>query len=139
MSAGGKSGPALGAENVEKLRAYLDDLRKRGLPLPSRGGEINLSAIALACGFNRQVFYVNEGARSLLADAAARPAPGGADPDDVEGDEKPVTRSDRRDRRIHQLEQANAALRAENHGLRERLRRLEHVEAVMMTGRRVAP
>lgn len=139
MSVGGKSGPALGAENVEKLRAYLDDLRERGVPLPMRGGEVNRSAIALACGFNRQVLYVNEGAKALL-DEAVVGAGLGEDLEQAGGDDdKPVTRSDKRDRRIHQLEQANAALRAENHGLRERLRRLEHVEAVMMAGRRVAP
>jgi hypothetical protein len=103
-----------------------------------RGGEINRSAIALACGFNRQVLYVNEGAKALLDEAIAG-AGLGEGLEQAGGDDKPVTRSDKRDRRIHQLEQANAALRAENHGLRERLRRLEHVEAVMMAGRRVAP
>jgi len=41
VSGGGKSGPLAGAENVEKLRAYLDDLRERGVPLPMRGGEVN--------------------------------------------------------------------------------------------------
>lgn len=139
MSAG-RSGQEVGTENVERLRAYLADLDGRGLPLPTRGGEVNVSAIALACGFNRQVLYVNEAAKALLADAVAK---GGFVREeaagDGEADEKPVTRTDRRDRRIHRLEQENAALKAENAGLRERLRRLEHVETVMMTGRRVAP
>ncbi|MFF9548481.1 hypothetical protein [Methylobacterium fujisawaense] len=141
MSAGGRSGVQAGGENVERLRVYLGDLRERGVPLPMRGGEVNRSAIALACGFNRQVLYVNEGARALLEEAVVRCGPAGAGTEeaDGDGDDKTVSRTDRRDRRIHQLEQANAALRAENHGLRERLRRLEHVEAVMMAGRRVAP
>lgn len=139
MSVGGKSGPLAGAENVEKLRAYLDEMRTKGVPLPMRGGEINRSAIALACGFNRQVLYVNEGAKALLDEAVAGAGLGEGLEQTGGDDDKPVTRSDKRDRRIHQLEQANAALRAENHGLRERLRRLEHVEAVMMAGRRVAP
>ena len=39
-----------------------------------------------------------------------------------------------------QLEQQNASLRAENQALRERLRRLETVEEIMvLTGRRAAP
>lgn len=139
MSGGGKSGPLAGVENVEKLRAYLDDLRERGVPLPMRGGEVNRSAIALACGFNRQVLYVNEGAKALLDEAVAGAGLMVGLERAEDDDDKPVARSDKRDRRIHQLEQANAALRAENYGLRERLRRLEHVEAVMMAGRRVAP
>lgn len=136
----GKSGREVGTDNVERLREYLAELESKGVPLPTRGGEANLSAIALACGFNRQVLYVNEAARTLLAGAVAkaglaRDAAGGDD----ETDEKPVTRTDRRDRRIHKLEQENASLKAENAGLRERVRRLEHVEYIMMSGRRVAP
>ena len=52
----------------------------------------------------------------------------------------PNPRADRRDRRIMQLEQQNASLRAEKQALRERLRRLEAVEEIMVhAGRRAAP
>lgn len=130
-----KSGSAIGAENVKSLEDYLTALEKEGRPLPMRGGEPNRSAIALACGFDRQVLYKNPAAKALL-DAALANLPS------VAGDEeeaKPEAKSDRRDRRILTLEQQNAALRAENAGLREKLRRMEQVEDIMVTtGRRVS-
>ena len=129
-----KSGSALGAENVETLRRYLVALKAEGRSLPMRAGEPNRSAIALACGFDRQVLYKNPAAAALLKEAwAGAPAAVG------EEEPKPVARSDRRDRRIMSLEQENAALRAENSGLREKLRRLQQVEDIMVgTGRRVS-
>lgn len=130
-----KSGSAIGAENVGSLKNYLEALEREGRPLPMRGGEVNRSAIALACGFDRQVLYKNPAAKALL-DAAFEKLPL------VTGDAeeaKPEAKSDRRDRRILTLEQQNAALRAENAGLREKLRRLEQVEDIMVTtGRRVS-
>ena len=133
------SGAAAGAENVRRLRAYLNDLQKQGLPLPVRQGKVNVSAVALACGFDRQVLYKNPAAKEMLEEAEValgiEPEAGGTD------DKKPIVRGpDKRDRRIHTLEQENAALRAEVAGLRERLRRVRHVEDHMAeTGRWVAP
>jgi hypothetical protein len=100
-----------------------------------RGGEVNRSAIALACGFDRQVLYKNPAAKALLDAAVETLDTAGAKDDE----QKPEPKSDRRDRRILSLEQQNAALRAENAGLREKLRRLEQVEDIMVTtGRRVS-
>jgi hypothetical protein len=130
-----KSGSALGAENVERLKKYLEALEREGRPLPMRGGEPNRSAIALACGFDRQVLYKNPAAKALLDAAVEKLDTAPAEEDEP----KPETKSDRRDRRILSLEQQNAALRAENAGLREKLRRLEQVEDIMVsTGRRVS-
>lgn len=129
-----KSGGALGAENVERLKKYLEALELEGRPLPMRGGEVNRSAIALACEFDRQVLYKNPAARMLLS-AAVEKLPAAAADDEL----KPEVKSDRRDRRILSLEQQNATLRAENAGLREKLRRLEQIEDIMVTtGRRVS-
>lgn len=131
-----KSGSVLGAENAETLEKYLKALELEGRPLPMHGGEVNRSAIALACGFDRQVLYKNPAAAALLA-AAVEKLPTKAAVDNEEA--KPETKSDRRDRRILSLEQQNASLRAENAGLREKLRRLEQVEDIMVTtGRRVS-
>ncbi|MCK1713120.1 hypothetical protein [Bradyrhizobium sp. 143] len=132
----GKSGSVLGAENTETLEKYLKALELEGRPLPMRGGEVNRSAIALACGFDRQVLYKNPAAAALLAAAIAKlPAAAAADEEEA----KPETKSDRRDRRILSLEQQLAASRAECAGLREKLRRLEQVEDIMVTtGRRVS-
>lgn len=129
------SGAAAGAENVARLRRYLEALAEQAQPLPQRNGRVNVSAIALACGFDRQVLYKNPGAKALLASAVtdlglAGENVGGADPEHAAPDQ--------RDRRIQRLEQENAALRAEAAGLREKLRRLEHVEEHMSeTGRYV--
>ncbi|MGX9982575.1 hypothetical protein [Methylobacterium fujisawaense] len=137
--AGPVSGAVAGAENVRRLRAYLDELQAQDLPLPVRQGKVNVSAIALACGFDRQVLYKNPAAKEMLAEVEA--ALGVEAEADEDEDEKPSVRTpDKRDRRIHTLEQENAALRAEVAGLRERLRRVRHVEEHMAeTGRWLAP
>jgi Family of unknown function (DUF6262) len=130
-----KSGGAIGAENVDRLKSYLDALERESRPLPMRGGEPNRSAVALACGFDRQVLYKNPAAKALLEAAVEKLDTGVAQDDEAKLEPK----SDRRDRRILSLEQQNAALRAENAGLREKLRRLEQVEDIMVTtGRRVS-
>ncbi|TCU75433.1 hypothetical protein EDE08_103656 [Bradyrhizobium sp. R2.2-H] len=129
-----KSGSEIGAENVERLQGFLESLRQEGRKLPERGGKANFSAIALACGFDRQVLYKNPAAKRLLDDALQQLGLA-----DAGGDEKPIVKSDRRDQRILTLEQQNASLRAENAGLREKLRHLEQVEDIMVeTGRRVS-
>jgi hypothetical protein len=128
-----KSGNAIGAENVARLKAYLEAVEGDSRGLPVRGGEANRSAIALACGFDRQVLYKNPLAKALLEAAVEKLGLA-----EVE-DDAPVAKTDRRDQRILTLEQQNASLRAENAGLREKLRRLEQVEDIMVaTGRRVS-
>jgi hypothetical protein len=134
-----RSGVQIGADNVARLGAYLDRLAAAGERFPTRNGRPNLSAVALACGFDRQVLYKNPAAKALV-DKALRDLGCAEDADSSAAGETPVPRSDRRDRRIMQLEQQNASLRAENQALRERLRRLETVEEIMvLTGRRAAP
>ncbi|WP_279479469.1 hypothetical protein [Aureimonas sp. SK2] len=124
---------------MARLEAYLDAVTAAGDALPMRNGKPNLSAIAIACGFDRQVLYKNPGAVSLLAAFFERQpstASTSSNPDDPEDDQKPV--HDRKDRRIQQLEQQLSAVRAENVALREKLRRLQHLEDYMVeTGRRV--
>ncbi|MCP1560146.1 hypothetical protein E4V01_01460 [Methylorubrum sp. Q1] len=129
----GASGREIGERHVAALRAWLDGLEAAGEPLPTRNGRINLSAIAIACGFDRQTLYKNPAARALLEEAVGRLGTG--EPAAEEAEAKPQT--DRRDRRILQLEQQNAALRAEVRGLREQLARYRHVEDVMISGRGV--
>jgi hypothetical protein len=145
MTADARSGPQKGAENAERLRAYLAGLGGEGRALPERGGKVNVSAIAMACGFDRNVLYTNPAARALLEGALSTLGLEG--PGRAREAPAPAAGPDPRDRRINQLEQANASLKAENgalraerNNLRERLRRLEHIEAHMVeTGRRVAP
>ncbi|KQQ45674.1 hypothetical protein ASF58_19050 [Methylobacterium sp. Leaf125] len=132
------SGAAAGAENVRRLKAYLDGLAAQQMSLPVRQGRVNVSAVALSCGFDRQVLYKNSVAKEMLAQAEAEL---GLDREvaEAEDDKPPVRPTDQRDRRIHKLEQENASLRAEVVGLRERLRRVRHVEEHMAdTGRWVS-
>jgi hypothetical protein len=131
-----RSGADIGAENVERLRTYLAGLEASGTPVPMRNGKPNMSAIAIACGFDRQVLYKNPAAKALLDGVVAEAAVGSSNPDVDDPDEKPKT--DRRDNRIRQLEQQLAAARAEVTGLREQLRRYRHLEQhAIETGRGV--
>lgn len=130
------SGREIGERHVEALRAFLERLEAADEPLPVRNGRINLSAIAIACGFDRQTLYKNPAAKALLEAASARnrqAVPAAAEVNEPEATPK----ADRRDQRILQLEQHNATLRAEVRGLREQLARYRHVEEAMMAGRGV--
>jgi hypothetical protein len=128
-----KSGRDVGADHVKRLQEYLSSTAA----LPLRNGKVNATAIAKACGFDRNVLYTNPGAKSLLDAAAARI---GAEGIDVAS--RPADGDDRArlQRKINKLEQEAAANRAEIDELRRRLRRLEHVETHFMeTGRRIIP
>ena len=129
----GLSGREIGERNAEALREWLEGLEAAGEPLPSRNGRINVSAIAIACGFDRQTLYKNPAAKALLEEAVGRLGMVESTTEEAETTPK----ADRRDRRILQLEQHNAALRAEVRGLREQLARYRHVEDVMISGRGV--
>jgi hypothetical protein len=61
-----KSGIQIAAENVEKLKQWLD-ANKHALPaFPC--GILNKSAIARSAGLDRQVFVTNPAAKALLAE-----------------------------------------------------------------------
>ena len=129
-----RSGATIGVENVRRLSAYIDQLASAGRCLPARFGKVNASAVALACGFDRAVFYQNPAAREMLRQAAARLGL------DAQVSSRRAVSVDPRDQAILKLQQENANLKAEVFELRRRLRRLEHVEEVMIeTGRRVSP
>lgn len=142
-----RSGRQRGAENVESLRSYLDDLRSKGGSLPSRNGKPDKSTIAIACGFDRQTFYNNPEAIALLEKAAEEIGVGG-------GGRQAGGRAAHleqllsgRDRHIQHLEerlQARTAeveeLRRQKRELKERLRQYEIAEEVMTTtGRKYRP
>ena len=60
----GKSGSQIGAENVERLRAYLDHV---GAAIPRRaGGDPDITAIATGAGLARGVLYKNDACRKML-------------------------------------------------------------------------
>jgi hypothetical protein len=143
-----KNGRQVGAENVERLRAYLDELKASGNRLPTRKNQPDKSAIALACGFNRQTLYNNPEAVALLERAVGEI---GLDTkEEIPTDSKAAHmqhQMDRRDRRIQQLEESLQARIAENQGLRQEIRELKEQlrnyalmeEVIAVNGRRFRP
>jgi hypothetical protein len=53
------SGRDIGDAHVEALQAYLSNLRGANVALSRRGDKVHLTAVAKACGFNREVLYQN--------------------------------------------------------------------------------
>jgi len=117
-------------ENFLRLEAYIEKMQSAGLKLPSRGGKINKTAVATACGFNRETFTQNKRFEQRLDEAVAAlglEGPAAPEPPRRDGADKA---------RITLLEQQLAALRGENYELRRKLARYEHAT---LTGRRVIP
>ncbi|MCA1444085.1 hypothetical protein I6F07_28545 [Ensifer sp. IC4062] len=117
-------------ENFSKLETYIERLQAAGLKLPSRGGKVNKTAVASACGFNRETFDQNERFEKRLIKAVEDL---GLEP--PKSTEKP-TRDSGDKARITALEQQLASLRSENLELRHKVARYEHST---LTGRRVIP
>ncbi|MGE0768928.1 MAG: hypothetical protein AB7L90_21000 [Hyphomicrobiaceae bacterium] len=130
------SGRQKGDHNFEALKGYVLRLKAAGEGLPARAGKLNVTAIALACGFNREVLYQNPRCKGLLIEALKHLGLGGGSQAPAPVDEKRVVL----ERRINTLEKENAALYAEVLELRRKVRRFEHIEQHMVeTGRRVVP
>ena len=61
------SGTQIGAENLLKLQEYFLQIERAGGQVPlTKDGRPNLSAIALNCGFDRQVLYTNAKCKELI-------------------------------------------------------------------------
>ena len=138
------SGPERGEQNLAKVRDYLANLQSAGQPLPLADGQPNISAIAEAAGVLRNVFYTNSGVKRLLAEfvGASSPVADGA-PALLRAQQQ----AEAKDRRILQLEQRLANVKAENEELRKRLaaaeqelaRRAFIEEHIIKAGKRVMP
>ena len=138
------SGRERGEENMAKVRRYLADLKGTGQPLPLQDGRPNITAIAEASGVLRNVFYTNAGVKRLLAKFI-----GGLDDGKQEstGFARAQRQLDIKERRILQLEQQLAGVKAENEDLRKRLTAAEQKltryrvidEDVLQAGQRVIP
>ncbi|WP_417431396.1 DUF6262 family protein [Kiloniella sp.] len=124
-----KSGKQAGEENVEKLRHYLNAIDA----VPERSGKANISAIAEACGFQRQVLYKNPAAKELLEKAIAEKGLKGISKGEEGKDQERLLL----DSKINRLEQSNAALNAEVFELRRKLEQYSHIEEMLERGKRV--
>lgn len=117
-------------ENFSRLVAYRDQLRAAGLSFPSRGGKVNKTAVATACGFNRETFTQNKRFDDFLTEAVSELGL------EVLKTVEPVAKDNGDKARVTMLEQQMAALRSENLDLRRKLASYEHATT---TGRRVIP
>lgn len=122
-------------DNHGSLVEYMDRLRAAGLKLPSRGGIVNKTAVARACGFSRETFQQNHRFAATLDAAVAEI--GIELPEEVIA---PTPRNSEEKARILQLEQQLSVARSEVLELRRKLRRYEAIaEHVGTSGRRVIP
>ena len=128
----GKSGVAVAEEHFQALRAYLQ--ANKGVPLPRTGAELNKSAIARACGFDRQVFRTNPRCAQLLAAAdGADPKNGETAFSKAQEARETIAKSDRE---MLALEEQNVRLMVENAALRRELDRYRQLSAMIaQTGR----
>lgn len=129
----GLSGVQKGQRHLDRFKQVLTEL----VHLPSRNGRVNMTALAAACGFDRQVLYKNPGVRAHLEAAALNQTL--CIPESRHSTERSGDADDARlQARILQLEQRAVALGAENAELRRRLRQYEHIEEHLLeTGRRI--
>lgn len=117
-------------ENYQRLEQYIHRLQEAGLKLPSRGGKVNKTAVATACGFNRETFAQNKRFEQRLAQAVEVIGL------DVQVAVDQPVRDTADKSRITMLEQQLASVRSENYELRRKLARYDHMAS---TGRRVVP
>ncbi|WP_354595930.1 DUF6262 family protein [Rhodovulum tesquicola] len=108
-------------DNVDALRAYLSSVEA----LPARGGKVSIAAVASAAGIDRQVLYRNPTAKALLEQTVAEKGLIGIEARGV-GERSAAEKV--LEQRVRSLEARNAALAAENHGLRAQLRKYEHLD-----------
>lgn len=133
-----KSGAELGREYAARLEDYLASIDT----IPSRSGKPNMTAIARACGFDRQVLYKNPACVALIEAAVdergldaevARGSPEGSD-------WVPASKLREAEKRNNALEKKVSELRARIVGLEAMLRRREIVdEELIAQGRRSTP
>ncbi|WP_431269291.1 hypothetical protein [Dankookia sp. P2] len=65
----GKSGQQVAEEHVATLVEVLVRYAGAGIPLPRFHGELNRSALAAECGFDRKIFTTNPRCQELLRKA----------------------------------------------------------------------
>ena len=138
------SGRERGEENLAKVRRYLADLKAASESLPLQDGRPNITAIADASGVLRNVFYTNAGVKRLLAEFIGGVGEVKMEPTGLARAQRQL---DMKERRILQLEQQLASVKAETEELRKRLAAAEQKliryrvieEEVLRAGRRVIP
>lgn len=137
------SGPQQAEENIAKFERYLATLQASGKSLPLRkDGQVNVTQVASDSGLgDRGRIYTNDRIRALLEEAlrSMNVAPTPA----AETEQKLTKPKQEKalERRVHLLEQQNAALVAENAELRRQLKALRlqigREDMMIESGRRI--
>lgn len=140
----GQCGRQLGKDNLLKFHSWIAE-RENANDWHDylRGDKLNRSEIAAECGFSLSVMRQNPAVKNTLQTLEARlVAIGvmqppqttlGASHDAAAASEKVIDKrimaaKGRAEARVKELEEQNAALKAEVSSLRERLRRFEHLD-----------
>lgn len=118
--------------NRQRYKEYVADLEARNEKFPvSQFGEVNLSAVADACGFGRQVFFNNASMREQLNEDIKRigtTVHAAKDPDSVlaqKAESKSREASQLRKQLEEKIEEVES-LRKLNEELKEEIRKLEN-------------
>jgi hypothetical protein len=127
-----KSGIQAAQEHVDALIDFLQAHADE--PLPRYGLELNKTAIAQQCGFDRQVFRTNPRCRSLIEEADTKDREQHHDrltQAEFERERKGKSEKDR-----HALEDRILKLAVENRALKQELQRFRQLQEVLLrTGR----
>jgi hypothetical protein len=129
-----------GDDNIKYLKIYIEQLRAEGLGLPERNGKVNVTAVAAAVSLiakrniDRQTLYKNDGCRRLLEDAVRELGLRGMESRDEQSNNEKAAL----ERQVTKLQELNMGLYAEVCELRERLRRYQDIDDMLIAqGRRV--
>jgi hypothetical protein len=138
-----KSSTEMAREYEARLENYLSQVDA----LPSRRGKVNVSAIAAACGFDRQVLYKNKVARQMLEEASRQKGLTGIVSSDspelghvASEDWVPAARLREEQQRVAALEKRLSEMIARNAALNARIRQNTMIEnQLISSGRRPRP
>jgi len=150
----GLSGRDLAAANALRFEAWVGERETaKDWSDYTRGDRLNRREIAAECGFALSVLRQNPAVKSALEALESRLRDQGIlktfslsetakkdDPASLATDRRIMSAKSQADQRVKALEEQNAALRAENRELRDRLRQFEHLDAhLAATGRLLHP
>lgn len=138
-----KSSLEMAREHEARLMHYLADTSA----LPLRAGKVNATAVASACGFDRQTLYKNKTCRSLLEAAALDqgvpfivPADPAGDLSDVPETMVPISKLHEMQRRVDHLEKRMSEMTARNASMRAQLQQHSLIEEHLISaGKRSRP
>lgn len=127
-----KSGIQVAQEHVDALIDFLE-AHANG-PLPRFGLELNKTAIARECGFDRQVFRTNPRCRALIEEADTKDRE--QHHDRLTQAEFERERKGQSDKDRYALEERILKLAVENRALKQELQRFRQLQEVLLrTGR----